>query len=145
MASPVQPRVVGEDLCSRPDDEDHQKQIEKVLRTQPCGEGRRFAWTGLTRTGMLLDEHLHGRHAAQVLRRCDCPDQDDESEREQPEQVEPSAVADAHARCDAGGVRYRTRPRDGVDDVRTWGQLCAEAVRHSRGPRSIGSRTRRCR
>ena len=37
-------------ICAaRPDDEDHQKQIEKVLRTQPCGEGRRFAWTGLTR------------------------------------------------------------------------------------------------
>jgi len=145
VPSPVQPRVVGEDLHSRPDDEDHQKQIEKMLRTQPCRKGRRFPWADLADSGVLLDEHLHRRQPTQVLCRCHRRDQDDESDREQPEQVEPLAVADAHTRCDAGGVRHRTRPRDGVDDVRTWGQLCTEAVRYRRSPRGIGVRSRRCR
>ncbi len=145
MPGPVQPRVVGENLYARPDDEDHQKQIEKVLRTQPCRKGRRFPWADLADSGVLFDEHLHRRQPTQVLCRSHCRDQDDESDREQPEQVEPLAVADAHTRCDAGGIWHRTRPGDRVDDVRAWDQLRAEALRHSRSPHGIGVRSRRCR
>src|SRR3989304_136575 len=92
VPSPVQPRVVGEDLHSRPDDEDHQKQIEKMLRTQPCRKGRRFPWAALAASGVLLDEHLPRRHAWQVLSRAHRPATAASPKRGKPEQVEPLAV-----------------------------------------------------
>ncbi len=117
VPGPVQPRVVGENLYARPDDEDHQKQIKKLLRTQPCGKGRRFPWADLATprccsTNTCTDDNPRKCCAAATAAiRTANPIRSSQG------RLNHFAVADAHTRCDAGGIRHRTCPRDRVDDV----------------------------
>ena len=65
---PVQPRVVGEDLHARADDEDHEEQVEEVLPSRPGGEARRRVGSRrLDGPGVALDEVLYRGLTAQAL------------------------------------------------------------------------------
>ena len=65
---------------------------------------------------------------AQALGDRDRDDQQHEADRQQPEQVEPPAATDAHARGDAVDLRDRARPGGGVDDVLARRQLLPVAA-----------------
>ena len=126
MPGPVQPRVVGENLYARPDDEDHQKQIKKLLRTQPCGKGRRFPWADLATprccsTNTCTDDNPRKCCAAATAR-----DQDGESDQEQPGQVEPLLLWPMRIRG-AMPAAYGTEPAHvtGLTTSATGAKLCA--------------------
>ena len=98
---PIQPRMVAEDLQPRPDDEDQEEQIEEVLHSDPDRKSRIAFAPAVDGPGVAGNEALDRRNVAQTLRGRHGDDQEDESDRQQPEQVEPPAAADAHtaARC----------------------------------------------
>jgi len=113
--------MVGHDLHSGPDDERHQEQVEEVL---PADPGRHSRWTvRLGCSGVLLDEGLHRRQAAQLFGQRDTGDQEQEADRQQPQQVEPSGPAHPHPWCDTRLGRNGAGPGGGVDDVLALGQL----------------------
>jgi len=115
---PIQPGVVGEDLQARADDEDHEKQIEEVLPSQPGGKtSRRGGARWLNRPGVLGDKALYRGVITQALGDSNRDNEPHEAEGEQPEQVEPLAPTNTHARGDAVDRRNRTRPGRGVDHV----------------------------
>src|SRR6185295_3493230 len=59
VPGPVETRMVAENLYSRPDDEDHQEQVEEVLHADPGGKTRvRLCVGRCDGAGMLCDEAL---------------------------------------------------------------------------------------
>jgi hypothetical protein len=46
VAFPVQPRVVGENLESRANNERHEKQVHEMLQSEPGGESRDYSHCG---------------------------------------------------------------------------------------------------
>jgi hypothetical protein len=110
--------VVAQDLDSRADDEDHQERVQQVLGNRPEAEaGVVLRTRALVGTRMARDEALNRRHPAQPFRERDGGDEEDEADREEPEQVEPAASSNAHARRDAVGRGHRAGPGRGVDHV----------------------------
>jgi hypothetical protein len=77
--------------------------------------------------GIPRDEVLHRRFGAQPLRDSHRNDQQHESDRQQPEQVEPPA-ADAHTRRYSVRSRDRARPRRRVDRLFAERELPAVAA-----------------
>ena len=143
VPGPVQPRMVTEDLYSRPEDEDHQEHVEEVLHPDPDGKTR--VLVRLRRhdgAGIPGDEVLDRRDRAQTLRDRHRGDQDHEADRKQPQEIEPPVPADTHARRDS--VRFGEPLRD-IDGIlahrellpkathtvgRHWGWGPARALRH---------------
>ena len=129
VARPVEARMVGQDLHAGTDNEDQQEQIEEVLQPQPDRETRRRVGVRRReRSGVPGDEMLHRRLGAETLRDRNRDDQQQKSDRQQPEQVEPSGAADADARSDTVHLRDRTRPRRLVDHVLARSKLPAVAT-----------------
>ncbi len=129
VPGPVQPRMIRQNLHAGADDEDHEKQVEEVLQIYP---GRKPDRPRRRRRHVsprvAPDEALHKRVTAQTLGDSDQDDQQKEADRQQPQQVEPSAAPDPHARRDPVDLRHRPRPRGGVDHILTRRQLIAVAA-----------------
>ena len=138
VPGPVQPRMIAEDLQSGADDEDQQEQVEEVLNPDPDRQSRMAYGVG-RRDGARIagDEVLHRRHVTQALGGRDRDDQDHESDRQQPQQVEPPALSDPDARRDAVRDRHRTGPRARVHHVLADGQLRPETRYHLRGDAGV--------
>ena len=83
---------------------------------------------GVERSGVPGDEMLHRRFGAETLRDRDCNDQQQKSDRQQPEQVEPSVAANPDARSDTVHLRDRAGPRRLVDHVLARSKLRAVAT-----------------
>ena len=146
MASPVQPRVIGKDLDPGADDEDQQEDVEEVLPAHPCGKpscGRRWRWLQSAR--VLRYESLHRRDMAKSLSHRHRREQENETDRQQPKQVEPPATPDAYPGGDAANLRHRARPRRRVDDILARYQLVQVAAhdvgRHARTPSNLTDRS----
>ena len=141
VPGPVQPRVVGQDLHARADDEHEEEQVEEVLPARPGGKARRGVGVRRRdRPRVARDEALHRWVVAQALGHGDRDQQEHEADRQQPEEVEPAAATDPHARADPVDVRNRARERGNVDGVLAGRQLPAVAAhqlrRHARRRRS---------
>ena len=78
--------------------------------------------------GILLHEVAHRRKLPDALGHGDRGDQQQEPDRDQPEQVEPLAVPDPHARGDPPVLRNGAREGVRIDDVFALFQLGSEAV-----------------
>ncbi len=113
VPGPVEPRVVAEDLDPRADDEDHQEQVEEVLQSTQTGSpasppaARHDRCRGSGRMNS-----LHEARHAQALGDGTAMIRPHEADRQQPQQVEPSAATDPHPRGDpvrAGPNRPRSR------------------------------------
>jgi hypothetical protein len=76
--------VFGEDLQSGPNDEGHEQQVQKVQDTKPSGKPGVHRRLERTDAGVRLDEVLHHRNTAKVLRNSDSDDQDGGSDRYEP-------------------------------------------------------------
>src|SRR5215510_12560803 len=91
-----QSRMVREDLKSRPDDEEHQEQIEIVLIPKPPRKACRHLRPEGTSFRIIRDERLHGWQRPQVSSdedTCDANHQtDDHDEREQLAKRKPAAA-----------------------------------------------------
>jgi hypothetical protein len=81
--------MIGQDLQTRPDDEQHEKHIEEVLELQPPRETRVYRRRGLGNAGMLLDKCSHGRQLAQTLRESDKKYQRRSPDRQAPKRIDP--------------------------------------------------------
>src|SRR6185312_9655805 len=93
VALPVQPRMVDEDLPPRPDDEEHEEDVEEVLPADPgryARVGQRVR--GQYLTGEARDEVLDGGHVAQALPDGDQDDESHEADGRHPQEVEPPAA-----------------------------------------------------
>jgi len=75
--------MVRQDLQPRPDDEDHEQQVENVRHRDPDRQAR-IALRAGRRDGprVLVDEVLHRRDATQALAGRDQRDEDDEADRQ---------------------------------------------------------------
>jgi hypothetical protein len=110
--------MVGQDLDPRPDDEDHEEQVEEVLGIDPPRQARMpLRRRSRQRAGVAGHEPLHCRHVPQALGAGDGAEEHDEAERHEPQQVEPPFPADSDPRGDAPRRRQRSRPGLWVDDV----------------------------
>ena len=118
VPGPVETRMVGENLYSRPDDEDHQEQVEEVLHADPDGKARvRLRVGRCDGAGMPGDEALDRRDRAQTLRGRHRNDEDHETDRKQPEETEPPIAADTDTRRDPLRLGDRPGPRRRIDDI----------------------------
>jgi hypothetical protein len=84
--------VVTQDLNSRPDDEHHHEEIEKVGPSDPRGDARDYS--ARIGAGIALDECLQRRHVCQAFADRHRRKQQSEADRDQPQQVEPLVAAD---------------------------------------------------
>src|SRR5579872_4429574 len=94
---PIKARMVREDLNARPDDEEHEEHIEEVLDPQPQREAavnrrRRLGYARIAR-----DELLKPGGRVETLADRDSEDQNDQGDRYDPQDVDPS-LADADSR-----------------------------------------------
>ena len=114
--------------------------LKKCCKSHPDGQARaRDATTN--RAGVAADECSTEALSRRPLAIATATIRRHEADREQPEQVEPSAAPDTHARSDAVHVRNRAGPCGRVDDVLAWSQLPAIAAddvrRDTRWPRVV--------
>ena len=95
-----------------------------MLQVHPGGKARRPRRRRLLNGSRVTpDEVLHERVIAQTLGDGDQDDEQQERDRKQPQQVEPAATTDPHARRDPVPLRHRARPCRGVDRVLARAQL----------------------
>ena len=142
VPGPGQPRMVTEDLCARPEDEDHQEHVEEVLQSDPDRKTRVLArlrqYDG---AGIPGDEVLDRRDRAQALRGRHRADQDHEADRKRPKEIEPPVPADTHTRRDA--VRFG-EPLGYIDGIPAPRELLAKTThtvgRHWRWGRALAIR-----
>ena len=128
VPGPVQPRVIGEDLPAGPDDEQQEEHVQEVLPAEPRREADRCVRGSSEVPGNCSMNDAHRRQLADALGDGDRGEQQHEPDGDQPEQVEPLAVADPHARRDTPVLRNRAREGVRVDDVLALLQLGAETV-----------------
>src|SRR6185312_3977300 len=91
---PIETRVIGQYLDARPDDEEHEEHIEEVPHAQPQREAVMNRRRGLGYARVAHDELLKPGGLVQSLADRDPDDQNDEGERYDPQDVDPSL---AHA------------------------------------------------
>src|SRR5438552_16515473 len=75
IPSPIEARMIGEDLNARADNEHHDKQVEKMQQPQPQREARVNRPRGRSGTGVAHDEFLYAGRRAQSLGDSDSEDQ----------------------------------------------------------------------
>src|SRR6185312_14305526 len=144
VPSPIKPRVIGQDLNPRANDEHHEEHVQEVLQLQPPRKPGIDRGRELRDTRVILDEGLDAWKFSQALRESNQENESHGSDWQRPQDADP-----ATSYADAGNnpllrrqplahddtiVRRAQSRRDGI----VWQTFDLHRVRHTlRSPRDL--------
>jgi hypothetical protein len=123
----LQTRVVGQNLYSGPNDEQHEQQVEEVQDAKPHRKSGRDRRLKASLPGIGFDEVLDSRVGAQMLCNRDGDDQQRDADRNDPQRADP-ASADAHLGDARHNRRNTARPFREDDSILCGGKLRLQRV-----------------